>query len=150
MHRIVRTAALPLTVLCWASLLAAAPAPAAVPAPAGAAQAPAAAALKAGCSGLATAPIGSDWQHGKANTSTAGHPGYMQGYDLVLQSKGVALAEVKGFNEQNQLVWFSVPAMDPDSPHRKISVAWGNNLATPEIRVKPAFGQMGATVTFNC
>ncbi|MEU8892518.1 hypothetical protein [Streptomyces sp. NPDC048442] len=113
--------------------------------------APAAAtAGKASCEGSAHGLAGFDWQYGKANTSVAGHPGYMKFYDLLLEANTIMLAEVKGFNEQGQAVWAPVPAMDYQSPRRQIKVTWGNSLATPEIRVKPAFAQTGGKVSFTC
>ncbi|MFD9893608.1 hypothetical protein ACFWY9_30045 [Amycolatopsis sp. NPDC059027] len=141
MEKIIRQAALVTAVLACASTLAV---PQATAAPAG----------QSACSGTAVAPAFSDWVRAKGSAGIAGHPGYRQGYDLMLQSNaGVALAEVKGYDERNgnKEIWVGVPAMSPDSPHRLVAIAWGNNLAMPEIRVKPATGQLaGVTVTFKC
>ena len=143
MQKIIRRAvAFPLVLGC-AALLGAAPAAAAE-------ADPAAPAVVEACSGVATALPGQDWQYGKANTSVAGHPGYWKGYDLTLQSNTFMQAEVKGFNDQGQVVWAPVPMMDPDSPHRQIRVVWGNALATPEIRIKPGFAASGGVVEFTC
>lgn len=152
MQKIIRRVPLTVAVLGCASLLAVSPAPAASSAPAQASVAPEL--QQARCSGTAVAPLGSGWVRAKANTGVAGHRGYKQGYDLMLQSNaGVAQVQVKGYDENhgNKEIWHGVPAMSPDSPHRLVQIAWGNNLAMPEIRVKPAPGQLaGVTVTFKC
>ncbi|MBO2452856.1 hypothetical protein J4573_37590 [Actinomadura barringtoniae] len=105
------------------------------------------------CDGTVVAPpFKSDWTVGQGSAGIAGSPGWKQGYDINLQSNvGIAVAEVKGYNDQNKETWYGVPAMSPDSPHRIIAVPWGNNLAMPAVRIKAAPGQItGVTVTFNC
>ncbi|MFC6879374.1 MULTISPECIES: hypothetical protein [Actinomadura] len=101
------------------------------------------------CAGTAVAPAGSNWREGVANNAVLGSPRYQLVYDLTLQSSGAAQVQVMGFNARGKF-WAGVPLMSPDSPHRVVRVAWGNNAANPRIRVKPAFAQVGATVTFRC
>lgn len=146
--RIFRGAAAPVGIALMAAASVSAAAPPQAPARAVAETKPA----TRGCSGFATALPGQDWQHGRATSSVAGHPGYWQFYEVRLTSgNSRAQAQVLGF-DNGRPVWAPLPLLStPDEVKFQIRVKWGNILGNPEIRIKvPPFHLSTATVEFSC
>jgi hypothetical protein len=105
-----------------------------------------------GCGGRVYAgPSGGEGE-GSGGSSVWGSPGYQKRYTWDVEGDfGKVNVSVRGFDpETNAETWYYAGLWDAGS-RGHTTVPWGNNAATPKIRVKTPPGPFpGLFVSFDC